>query len=211
MLTRLRPLGGLALLVAYPLLVHAAVVSTSAWLTFTALVTLVLNIVWPRLSHLNTLAVVILCVGLCSAAVAAWLSTGRALFYAAPMLILAMLLNFFATSLRRDRTPLATRAAEAVRGTCSASIRRYTRAVTVFWCGVFVALLVENMALIFCASAATWSLFANGLNYIVVVAAFVGELLCRRLVLTEVARRGLWGECRLMAQLDWPGLIRHRG
>ncbi|NNC24345.1 hypothetical protein HKX41_09305 [Salinisphaera sp. USBA-960] len=209
--TRLRLAGGLALLIAYPILVHVAVVAHSRNLTFAALASLILGSFWPRLRRPNVVAALNLIVALVAAALVAFFLSGVLLFYAAPICALTGLLSVFAASLLPGRTPVATRAAEAVRGSCPPEVRRYTRGVTVFWCGVFGALIAENIVLVLFASPAVWSLFANGVNYLVVAAAFIGELVWRQKSMADDVEGDWLDQIRPMLHIDWSQVMRSRG
>ncbi len=106
---------------------------------------------------------------------------GAWLFYLPPFLILGGLLWLFGASLRRGRVPLITRVAEFIDELpLSAEKRRYTRQVTVVWCGFFLAMLLELLALAWWAPLEVWSWFANVFNYGAMFGLLVGEFLLRR-------------------------------
>lgn len=60
-----------------------------------------------------------------------------ALRYLSPIVLLGLAL-FFGTSLRSGHTPLIERIARRSTGTLPDSLCRYTRRLTVIWCGYFV-------------------------------------------------------------------------
>jgi uncharacterized membrane protein len=93
----------------------------------------------------------------------------------------AALLWLFGRSLMRGREALLTRFARFVHGEISAAVEIYTRQITVFWCGFFVAMAMVSASLLFFVSTDAWLFFANVLNLPLVVGAFVAEYLYRSL------------------------------
>lgn len=74
------------------------------------------------------------------------------------------LLIWFATSLRPGREPVVTAFARRVRTTMPDSVVRYTRQVTIAWCGFFAGQLAISATLFLLAPHAVWSTFVNLLN-----------------------------------------------
>ena len=71
--------------------------------------------------------------------------------------------------------------ARLVRGTeLPPDIARYTRWSTVIWTAFFVSMALASAALAVLATPHTWSVFTNGIDYILVGALFVGEYVFRR-------------------------------
>ncbi len=94
----------------------------------------------------------------------------------------SMLCWFFAHTLFGGRTPIITTLARTIHADMPANVERYTRQVTVAW-SLFFALQVLLSLLIFnLASIETWSLFANVLNWPLVILMFVVEYACRKRV-----------------------------
>lgn len=200
------------LLLAYPILVHAAVLTNSRWLTAAALVSLIVNAMWPWLRGFGRSTVPMVLVLFVIGFGIARVPMHEVLFYAAPILVLAVFLSLFANSLRPDHMPVATRVAESVRGgPCPRRVQRYTRGVTIYWCVVFTVLIVENIALALLASPVVWSLFANGGNYVVVGLAFAGELVCRRIVVGDHVHESMLTGLLTMRRMDWSRTVRARG
>lgn len=91
-----------------------------------------------------------------------------------------MLCWFFLQTLYGGRTPIITTIARTIHPDMPDSVVRYTRKVTIAW-AIFFALQVVVSLLIFAlASIETWSVFANILNWPMVIAMFVAEYACRR-------------------------------
>lgn len=101
--------------------------------------------------------------------------------YLPPILVPATLAWLFGCSLLPGRTALITQFAVTVMGHDAPEIARYTRGVTIYWTFVFVALALQALLLAAYGSWLQWSFFTNGINYLIVVVAFLGELLVRRL------------------------------
>ncbi len=107
--------------------------------------------------------------------------------YLPPIAIPAFLAWVFGRTLLPGRRPLIQRFAEEVMGRHEPAREGYMRGLTWFWALLLSALALEAALLAVFASPVTWSLFANGINYIIVVAAFAGEfaLRCWRFGLPE--------------------------
>jgi len=93
---------------------------------------------------------------------------------------------FFGQSLIRERQPLCTRFALAVRGgRISTAEVVYSRQVTWVWTLFFVAIAGLSTLLFLFASIGTWSLFANFLTLPLMAGLFVIEYLVRIRLLPE--------------------------
>ena len=97
-----------------------------------------------------------------------------------PVASFALFLWFFGRTLRSGREPLVTSIARFVHGTLTPEIERYTRGVTVAWCGFFAAIAAASIVLAVAAPFAVWSFFANVLAYPLVGLMFAGEYAIRR-------------------------------
>lgn len=89
---------------------------------------------------------------------------------------------FFAHTLFGGRTPVVTTLARAIHGELPDAVVRYTRTVTLAWALFFAAQVVVSICLFNAASIETWSVFANVLNWPLVVLMFVVEYAFRRRV-----------------------------
>jgi len=88
----------------------------------------------------------------------------------------------FARTLRRGEEPLVSRFARLSRGgRLAPDLVRYTRNLTRAWASFFLLMAVVSATLAVTAPLATWSLFSNLVNYLLVVVFFVVEYLYRRL------------------------------
>lgn len=86
-----------------------------------------------------------------------------------------MLAAMFGATLAQGRQPLCTRFAEAVHRGLTPEVERYSRQVTVAWTLFFVAMSLISAALFIFAPLETWSVFANFMNFPLVLLMFVVE------------------------------------
>ena len=173
-----RPLA-IAVCCAYPLLNHAAaVLGEPRWAAVgIVLVAWVLDLGWlrPVVAALAAAAVLVL-----SLSVAA--RYPGLLLYTPPIVINLALCTLFARTLRRDSEPLVSRFARIERGgRLAPDLARYTRNLTCAWAIFFLAMAVVSATLAVTGPLATWSLFSNLLNYLLVVLFFILEYTWRRL------------------------------
>lgn len=94
----------------------------------------------------------------------------------------AMLCWFFAQTLFGDRTPLITTLARTIHPDMPDDVVRYTRKVTLAWAIFFAMQVLVSLVIFYVASIETWSMFANILNWPLVILMFVVEYLCRKRV-----------------------------
>lgn len=96
---------------------------------------------------------------------------------ATPLVLFAI----FSLSLLKGRTPIITRVSHTVHAPEAPLPRRddYTRLLTGIWAVIFLALAAESAALAYWSTIRIWSLFANILNYLFIVAFFILEYLVR--------------------------------
>jgi len=178
----MRRLAAVIPLLAYPAWSHVAISFGHADWSLPGLVVLVvcaLVIRAPRRPFSRGSALFLLAL----AATAAWdLATPTPVaVYLPPILIPASLAWLFGRTLRPGHTALITRFAQQIMNEDTAAVARYTRGVTWYWTLLFVALALEAAVLAIHATADTWSLFANGINYALIAAGFLVELIVRRL------------------------------
>ena len=102
-----------------------------------------------------------------------------------PLVINLFLLFQFGRTLLPGCEPLIVRYCRIALGTVPADVQRYARRLTTLWSAVFLFMAVECAVLAEFSSVETWSLFANVLNYIIIVALFVGEHAVRSLVFPQ--------------------------
>jgi len=163
------------LLFAYFVLTHAAVLTgitylaQAAWLGLVGLAILVVPGIW----------------GVAAGAVLAaalLLADADTLLKFPPVVINLAVAAWFGMSLTPGEEPVISWFARLVRGVeLPADLARYTRNSTVMWTMFLAGMAGVAAALAVLATPQTWSLFANGINYLLVAALFVGEYAYRRL------------------------------
>ncbi|WP_423823903.1 hypothetical protein V5738_08040 [Salinisphaera sp. SPP-AMP-43] len=191
----------------YPVLVHAAVVTESSGLRFAALSVLILNVAAPWLAQRRLWAWIGVPVAMSAAAILADSIGARAFFYATPILICLALAWLFGHTLRAGRTPLISRLATAIRGPLPAPVARYTRAVTVFWFGVMLAMAGADLLLALFAPPALWSLFANGVNFLLMAGLFVLEWFWRQWRIGEYEHLGWRAYLAALGRIDYRRIL----
>ncbi len=102
------------------------------------------------------------------------------LFYVPPILIYLALLTVFGVTLRAGREPLIARFARVEQGTLTPELVRYTRCLTMLWCGFFALMAVASAGLAAWASLSLWSLFTHLVSYLLLASLFIGEVGYRR-------------------------------
>lgn len=193
-----RPPLPLVLGLAYPVLAHVAILSGRPGLVLASIALLGVLLLLEPLRRGRAWAWLVLLAG----AAGLWqLDDPRFAtlpLFAPPVLITAGVAWLFGRSLARDATPLIERIARAMTGAeLDDERRRYARQVTLAWAALTGALAVVNLVLALLAEPqglllaagvrphvtvplATWSLFANLVNYLVLGAMFVVEFAWRR-------------------------------
>lgn len=94
----------------------------------------------------------------------------------------SMLCWFFAQTLFGERTPIITTLARTIHPDMPQDVVRYTRTVTLAWAIFFALQVLVSLLIFYFASIETWSLFANILNWPMVILMFVVEYICRKRV-----------------------------
>ena len=192
---------GLAL--AYPVLMHVAVIWNLPLLRLLALCCLTAAIVVvPRVRRVGAwllaLGIVAAIVGLSK-----W-DGARYAAYLPPIFIHALLLWVFARTLQPGKEPLVSAIGRSVRGSLSPDLTQYTRQVTVMWTGFFLLLLVLSVVLPF-VSIYTWSLCTNVFNYGLIAAILVIEFFFRRWRFPTHHHHNLFGYLRIVAKTNVRG------
>lgn len=167
---------------AYLALVHGASLTGVAGLRIAALLVLVMLLLlvlraspWFQLLLLVAIAA---CFLLAPAPV-------QLLLYAPPVLVPLLLAGLVARSLRPGRQPLVERIVWHMHGhpaTLDQRHRDYARAVTVYWCLVFVLMAAVNLVLALLAPPALWSWVGNVGTYLMPVLALLAEYAWRKRV-----------------------------
>lgn len=94
----------------------------------------------------------------------------------------SMLCWFFAHTLFACRTPIITTLARTIHAEMPDNVERYTRHVTVAWALFFAVQIVLSLLIFIFGSIEVWSLFANVLNWPLVILMFAVEYACRKRV-----------------------------
>jgi uncharacterized membrane protein len=193
---RWAPRGALAvaLLLAYPVLTHAAVttglayLAWTAWLCISALVLLSFPGSWGL-------------AGFALLAAAPLVADADALLKFPPVIINLALAAWFGRTLAPGEEPMISWFGRLVRGTeLAPDLARYTRWSTVVWTAFFVTMAAVAAALAVWAAPETWSLFANGIDYVLVGVLFVGEYVFRRVRYPHHEHRPLADVVRTVAR-----------
>ena len=98
-----------------------------------------------------------------------------------PIIVYLALGAWFGRTLLRGRQPLISGLASLERGELEPVLARYTRRLTALWSAFFFAMAVLSAVFAVLADAETWSLFTNGVNYLLIALLFFGEYAYRRL------------------------------
>ncbi|HEY6721073.1 MAG TPA: hypothetical protein VI363_05485 [Burkholderiales bacterium] len=185
---------GVLLLLAYPVLTHAAVTMGPAYLAWMAWLCIALLVVlsFPGLWGLAGFALL---------AAAPLVINTDSLLKLPPVVIDLALAVWFGRTLARGEEPMISWFARLVRGTeLPAELARYTRWLTVMWTTFFVSMAIAAAALALLATPQTWSLFANGIDYLLVGVLFVGEYIFRRVRYPHHEHRSLADVVRTVAR-----------
>ncbi len=185
---------GVLLLLSYPFLTHAAVATGlaywawTAWLCIAALVVLSFPGPWGL-------------AGFALLAAAPLVADPDALLKFPPVIINLALAVWFGRTLAPGEEPMISWFARLARGTeLPPDLARYTRWSTVMWTAFFVSMAAAAAALAVLASPRTWSLFANGIDYLLVGALFFGEYVFRRVRYPHHSHRPLADVVRTVAR-----------
>lgn len=183
-------------LLSYYSTTHSAARSLGTALALLPLALLLTGLAWRKHVALGTLAA-------SAAAVLLWFAWPllrrefTLIFLLQQASMWGLLLYMFARSLRRGETPLCTHWADLLHGPLSAAELRYTRRVTLAWCGFFAAMMIIGASLYFLASPQAWSAFNNLWALPLLACMFVGEYLVRHVALPRTAHVGLLAAIRL--------------
>lgn len=192
----------IALIAAYPLLVHVALVFAVPRLLFIAPMLFLAGVCWQGLVNRNKrvwLAFSLLCTGI---ALLEYLDLTLYLLFLPPVIIPLLLLFIFGRTLISGREPLITAIGEAARGPLSMAMRSYTRGLTQLWCLVFVAMIVWSAILPWLEQPELWSWFTNIINYGVVGVLFVGEFMLRKKLFPSHNHPGFFEYLRIIAHAN---------
>jgi uncharacterized membrane protein len=188
--------GALAVvfLLAYPVLTHAAIttglayLAWTAWLCIAALAALSFPGPWGL-------------AGFALLAAAPLVADADALLKVPPVIINLALAVWFGRTLARGEEPMISWFARLARGTeLPPDLARYTRWSTAVWTAFFVSMAAAAASLAMLATPETWSLFANGIDYLLVGVLFVGDYVFRRVRYRHHSHRPLADVVRTVAR-----------
>ena len=192
------------LILAYPILVHLAVLLHQPLLQWLALCCLVAVPLYPGLrqarprSWLLFAALAVLLYGLARS------GGGKYALFLPPVLLPAVSAWFFGRSLQSGQVPLITRIARATRrDELPSELVTYTRHVTELWTLALAGIGLLSAALALLAPLPLWSLFTNLVNYLILAALFPLEYLYRRIRFRHLAHTGFVSYVRDVARINY--------
>ena len=193
-----------ALVLAYPILVHLAVLLHRAELQWLALCCLAAIPLYPGLRAARPRSGLLLLL----AAASLWFLTraggGRYALMIPPVLLPLVGAWFFGRTLAAGKTPLVTRMALLThQGQFPQELRRYTRSVTWLWTLVLTGMALLNIGLALLAPIEIWSLFTNFINYLIPAVVFPLEYLVRRWRFQYLDHPGFIAFIRMVATTDY--------
>lgn len=106
----------------------------------------------------------------------------------------------FGRTLAPGREALCTRFARLIHGELEPRVRDYTRAITIAWTLFFAAMFAVSCMLYLGGLVAEWSLFANLVTPLLLVAMFLVEYAIRSWALPGHARVGILGGIRAFSR-----------
>jgi uncharacterized membrane protein len=173
-------LGGAAYaLLSHRLMTHAA---HSAWSLAALLGPIVAGLLlglWRSGQRALTLLLAAAALALCAASVRGPHLPAEWLYVAQHAGVHAGLGLWFGSTLRKGATPLISQIARRVHRGLVPEMARYTRQVTAAWTLYFAAMALTSLALFAWAPFTAWSLFANVLTPLSMVAVFIAEYVVR--------------------------------
>ena len=168
---------------AYPLVAHLAVARSSAKLTLAAIALLALSASLPSLLQGRVAA----WLAIPTVIAACWWLVRSSMqvlpLYLPPVLVPAFLAWVFGQTLLPGRTPLIEQVVQLLHAPDAVpedAALVYARRLTLAWTILFIALASTNLLLALFAEPEQWSLFANLIAYVIVVAFFAVEYAYRR-------------------------------
>lgn len=186
----------LLLVLAYPLLTHAAVWLKEPLLQWAALTVLIAISVYDALKKLRVWAWVLL--PTLSVAFLGLVMFGGGMYalFLQPILLPAAMFILFSRSLRPGATPIITLFAARIRGSLPDDLALYTRKLTFWWCVAFALLASSALTLAIFASHTAWSLMTNFVHYLFLGAIFLFEYLYRRYRFRHLEHPGFFAYVR---------------
>lgn len=170
-----------ALVVAFPALIHAGILLERPVLAFAALMSLAAAVLFKPLSARRAWAwgALLAAAGVLWGLAAA--GAGRYAIYLPSLAIPVALGLLFGRTLRPGVEPMISRFARLARGgTLAPDLALYTRRLTQLWTAVFVLMFLSALVLLLLDRIRWWSLLTNVLNYAALALLFAAEYAYRR-------------------------------
>ena len=197
-----KTLAQAAFLIAYLLCCHYAVTLNAPRLQLLAVLLLAVGIILRGLLDKSVLSYSVIIVLMAGALAMEELGLLRFVLYLPPVILPLLLWSVFFRSLLPGQTPLVTGIAREVRGSLSDELCDYTRNVTALWSAAFLLLATLSALLPFVATAHTWSLFTNCLNYMLIAALFIVEFLYRQRRFSNLEHKTFWQYLQSILRVD---------
>ncbi len=203
------------LLLAYPLLIFAAVRWQLPWLGMLALLGFGAQVLWPVLRQGKPWAWLMMAVLAAAGGWSVLTGDGRALLQLVPVMIFLLLAVFFGRTLLGGSVPLVTRIAAAARDIpherilqdMQPALLRYTRRVTQFWMCLFLIFAAEDLFLMWLAPPLPWPYIINAVNFSIVFSLLVGEYLYHSRRYPNPKHNNFLDFARDVAQFDYHSLL----
>ncbi|MGH8518437.1 MAG: hypothetical protein ACREUE_13380 [Panacagrimonas sp.] len=164
-----------SMMLAYPLLAHAAVWWHTPVLEWVALTLLAVIPLVRSLFRLRIWAWALAFVVAAGLYLLTSVGGGIYALYLPSILIPGLLLWVFASSLRPGRVPLITEIARRTRKSMSPRLETYCHRLTVLWILLFAVMVIAALGFIAAGQRELWSLQTNLLNYIACGLMFAGD------------------------------------
>lgn len=132
-----------------------------------------------------------------------WLGETYSAIYLPSIVLPIIFCAVFTFTLLPGQTPMITHLAVTWRkGDFPPEGYRYTRGVTLAWTVFFLFLSLEALALALWTPIEVWSLFANVLNYLFIIAFFLLEYLFRKIILKSFQITPFFEYLRFVFQVE---------
>lgn len=195
------------LVLAYPVLVHLAIVLQLIELQWLALCCLVAIPLYAGLRALRPRSWLLLLVAVAAMWELTRIGGGRYILLIPPVLMPALGAWFFGRTLQPGHTPLITRMAVIERrGVMPDELLPYTRHITWLWALLLAGMSLLDLGLAIWASPEVWSWCTNFLNYVIMLPVFALEYLYRRVRYRHLPHPGVVGFIRSIATTDYRSL-----
>ncbi|MGH8462000.1 MAG: ketosynthase [Stenotrophobium sp.] len=192
------------LILAYPILVHLAVLLHQPLLQWLALCCLAAVPLYGGLRHARLRSWLLFAVLAALLYLLARSGGGKYALFLPPVLLPAVSAWFFGRSLQAGQTPLITRIARATRSDeLPPELVTYTRHVTELWTLALAGIGLLSIMLAIFAPLPLWSLFTNFINYLILAALFPLEYLYRRIRYRRLPHAGFVSYVRDVARINY--------